>query len=157
MSQCGRGKKRILFMGPSRWFPSGRWRRPCEVNTDTVYFPELCKPSVALHKVKESNLLYRFTELRAAIPHIWCPSVPDRNVPLSVRATWCFILHIQISAERKRRLWQMSKLKERRIIFLTVEKNRWNTFLLGTMGAVLCINRCILFFPFTYENKSVQK
>ena len=84
MCQCeeGGGEKRILFMGPSWLFPSGRWRRPCEVNTDAAYFPELCKPSVALHKVKakEPNLLYRFTQLSAAIPHIWRLPVSDKEI-----------------------------------------------------------------------------
>lgn len=52
------------------------------MNTDTVYFPELCKPSVAPHKVtvKESNLLYRFTLLSAAIPHIWRLPVADTEI-----------------------------------------------------------------------------
>lgn len=83
----GGGEKRILFMVPSWSFPCGRWRRPCEVNTDTVYFPELCKPSVAPHKVKvkEPNLLYRFTQLSAATPHIWRLPVTDTEICHSQR------------------------------------------------------------------------
>lgn len=48
----------------------------------TVYFPELCKPSVALHKVKvkEPNLLYRFTQLSAAVPHIWRLPISDTEI-----------------------------------------------------------------------------
>lgn len=109
-----RGKKRILFMGPPppRWFPSGRWRRPCEVNTDSVYFPELCKPSVARHKVKVKglNLLYRLTQLSAAIPHIWRLPVSDTEIRQSrAHATRRIVLHIQISLEYESWLWQMSR------------------------------------------------
>lgn len=66
MCQCGGRGYYSRF--PPGHFPAEERRRPCEANTDAVYFPELCKPSVARHKVKvkESNLLYRFTQLGAA-------------------------------------------------------------------------------------------
>lgn len=95
MCQCGGGgtgrrggwggEKGYYSCFPPGHFPGGRRRRrrrTCEVNTDAVYFPALCKPAVAPHKVKvkEPNLLYWFTQLSAAIPHIWRLPVSDTEI-----------------------------------------------------------------------------
>lgn len=71
----------MLFMCPGD-FPVEDGARPCEVNTDTVYFPELWKPSAALHKVKVKapNMLYQSTQLSAAAPHIWRLPVADTEL-----------------------------------------------------------------------------
>lgn len=64
-------KQRILFTLPSWSFPKGGChRRRCrEVKTDTVYFPELCKPFVAWPKVKTCGIDSRSSVL--PLCNIW--------------------------------------------------------------------------------------
>lgn len=114
MCQCGGRGYYSRF--PPGHFPAEERRRPCEANTDTVYFPELCKPSVARHKVKvkESNLLYRFTQLGAAAPQHMAPACRwHRDMPLPAHATWRIVLRIHISAAYESWLWQMSRHERR--------------------------------------------
>lgn len=76
MSQCchvSLWRPRILFTLPSWSHPRGgchrRRRHHREVKTDTVYFPELCKPFVAWPKVKTCGI-----DSRGSVPplcNIW--------------------------------------------------------------------------------------
>lgn len=109
MCQCGGRGYYSRF--PPGHFPAEERRRPCEANTDTVYFPESFKPSVARHKVKvkESNLLYRFTQLGATAPQHMAPACRwHGDMPLPAHATWRIMLRIHISAAYESWLWQMS-------------------------------------------------